>query len=185
MEDKDIIDLYWQRNDCAIEESDRKYGHYCHTIAYNICSSSEDSEECVSDTWFKSWNLMPPKRPEVLRSFFGSICRNLALDLWRHRRAVKRGGGEIEFVYDELSDCISGGTEPEIIVEANELEAAIRDFIHALPEHDRRTFLARYYFMLPVKEIAKRQNEGLSKTKMCLYRTREKLKETLVKEGLC
>ena len=185
MEDRDIIDLYWQRSDRAIEESSIKYGRYCHTIAYNICLNNEDSEECVSDTWFKSWNAMPPKRPEVLHSFFGSICRNLALDLWRSKRALKRGSGEIDLAYDELSECIGNSANPEKILEAQELERVVSTFIHELPENERRTFLARYYFMLPIKEIAKRQNEGLSKTKMCLYRSREKLKKLLEQEGLC
>ncbi len=185
MEDKDIIDLYWQRSDQAIEESDKKYGRYCHTIAYNICRNIEDSEECVSDTWFKSWNIMPPKRPEVLHSFFGSICRNLSLDLWRRKNAGKRGGGEIKLAYEELSGCIPENADPESVVETRELEEAIRSFIHGLPECERRTFLARYYFLMPIKEIAKQQNEGLSKTKMSLHRTREKLRAQLRKEGLC
>lgn len=185
MEDREIVDLYWQRCDSAIEESDRKYGRYCHTIAYNICSDNEDSRECVSDTWFKSWNIMPPKRPNVLKSFFGSICRNLALDLWRRKTASKRGGGETELAYEELSGCVPEDADPEKIIEAQELEEAVRSFIHKLPQYERRTFLARYYFLLPIAEIARQQNEGLSKTKMCLYRTREKLREELRKEGLC
>lgn len=185
MEDREIVDLYWRRSDAAIEESDRKYGNYCHKIAYNICANHEDSEECVSDTWFKAWNIMPPKRPNVLNSFFGSICRNLALDLWRRKNAKKRGGGETELVFEELSDCIGAGSEPEKQVEAMELEEAVSQFIHGLPDRERRIFLARYYFILPVAEIAKRQHEGVGKTKMTLYRTREKLMEELRKEGLC
>ena len=185
MEDREIVDLYWQRSDNAIEESDKKYGNYCHKIAYNVCSNHEDSEECVSDTWFKAWNIMPPKRPSALNSFFGSICRNFALDVWRRKTAMKRGGGETALVYEELSGCIGDNAQPENVVEAKELEEAVRNFIHALPERERRIFLARYYFILPVAEIAKRQHEGLSKTKMTLYRTREKLIKELRKEGLC
>ena len=87
MEDKEIIDLYWQRSDRAIEETDRKYGRYCGTIAYNICRSREDAEECVGDTWFRAWGLMPDKRPGILSSFLGGITRSLALDRYRHTKA--------------------------------------------------------------------------------------------------
>ena len=122
---------------------------------------------------------MPPKRPAILQSFFAGICRNLSLDLWRRKNTGKRGRGETELALEELSECISAPSDPEEIVEEREPEAAVGKFIHSLPDYERRTFLARYYFMLPIKEIAKRQNEGLSKTKMCLYRTREKLAQEL------
>ena len=78
MEDKQIVDLYWQRSDLAISETDQKYGRYCHTIAYNICGTNEDAEECVSDTWFRAWNLMPDRRPPILSAFLGRITRNFA-----------------------------------------------------------------------------------------------------------
>lgn len=95
MEDAAIVDLYWQRSDQAISETDRKYGKYCHTIAYNICASNEDAEECVNDTWFSAWNLMPDKRPSALSTFLGYITRNFALNRYKARTsksaaAVKR-----------------------------------------------------------------------------------------------
>ena len=104
MEDKEIIDLYWQRSDRAIAETDRKYGRYCGTIAYNICRSREDAEECVGDTWFRAWGLMPDKRPGILSSFLGGITRSLALDRYRSQHRQKRGGGETALALEELAE---------------------------------------------------------------------------------
>ena len=110
---KILVTLYWQRSDQAIPETDRKYGRYCHAIAYNIMTNYEDAEECVNDTWFRAWNLMPDKRPTILSTFLGTISRNLALDRYRRRSRQKRGGGETELALDELEDCIpsSDGVE--------------------------------------------------------------------------
>lgn len=185
MEDREIVELYFLRSQRAIEESDLKYGGYCRSIAFNICNNNEDAEECVSDTWFKTWNIIPPKRPDPLRPFLGSITRNTALDRWRENKALKRGGGEIEFSLQELGEVIPDGTEPEKEVELKELQNAVRNFIHGLPESDRRAFLGRYYFVMPVREIAKRQGSSISQVKMSLFRTRKRLAEYLRKEGLC
>ena len=94
MEDTEIVALYWARDQRAITESEDKYGTYCASIARNILGSPEDAEECVSDTWFRAWNAMPPQRPSLLAPFFGRITRNLAFDRYRSRSAAKRGGAE-------------------------------------------------------------------------------------------
>ena len=88
MEDSAIVDLYWQRSEQAISETDRKYGRYCHTIAYNICADNEDAEECVNDTWFSAWNSMPDKRPSVLSTFLGYITRNFAIDRFKLNQMI-------------------------------------------------------------------------------------------------
>ena len=102
MEDQKIIDLYWQRSEQAIMETDRKYGGYCFSVAYNILSNREDAEESVSDTYLAAWRAMPPKRPGILSSFLGKITRHLSIDRWRRRSAQKRGGGEVPLVLEEL-----------------------------------------------------------------------------------
>ena len=114
MEDRQIVDLYWQRSDLAISETDQKYGRYCHTIAYNICGTDEDAEECVNDTWFRAWNLMPDQRPTILSAFLGRITRNFAINLIKAQNRIKRGGGEAVYALDELEECIPGGTTPEL-----------------------------------------------------------------------
>ena len=92
MEDNQIVDLYWQRSDLAISETNQKYGRYCHTIAYNICGIAEDAEECVNDTWFRAWNLMPDQRPPVLSAFLGCITRSISIDRIKAKNRIKQIG---------------------------------------------------------------------------------------------
>ena len=106
MEDKKIVDLYWQRSEAAIEETKLKYGPYCYGIAYNILRSREDAQESENDTYLAAWNAMPPHKPELLSGFLGKITRRLSLDKWRIKTAQKRGGCEVTLSLDELSECI-------------------------------------------------------------------------------
>ena len=185
MEDTAIIDLYWQRSDQAISETDRKYGRYCQRIAMNICADREDAEECVNDTWLRAWNRMPSERPSLLSVFLGAITRHLALDRYRAKHSLKRGGGEVPLALDELSDCVMGQSDPEREVEARELEEAIDRFVNALPETDQVIFLSRYWFLAPVAVIAKKSGCTQSKVKTTLFRLRKKLRVYLQEEGLC
>ena len=185
MEDAAIVELYWQRSEEAIPETERKYGGYCQRIAYNICADLEDAEECVNDTWLRAWNRMPSERPSVLSTFLGAITRNLALDRWRNAHRQKRGGGETDLALEELSDCVPapGGVEREM--EAKELARAIDAFVASLQPTERRLFLARYWFLTPVKELAERLHWSQSKTKTVLFRLRKRLLRQLKEEGLC
>ena len=185
MEDAAIVDLYWQRSDRAIRETENKYGRYCHTIANNICRNESDAEECVNDTWLKAWNLMPDKRPALLSPFLGCITRTLALDRLRTRSRLKRGGGQAELALDELSDCLSGESDPARQVEEQELAQAVGAFVAALPDVEKRVFVARYWYLTPVEDIARRMDFSQSKVKSMLYRTRGKLGRYLREEGLC
>ena len=185
MEDAAIVDLYWQRYDRAISETDRKYGRYCHRIAYNICANKEDAEECVNDTWFRAWNSMPFERPSVLSGFLGAIARNLALDRYRAKHSLKRGGGEMPLALDELGDCVWGLSDPEREIETKELEQAIDRFVEGLPETEQIIFISRYWFLAPVAEIAAKRGCTQGKVKVTLFRLREKLKLYLQEENLC
>ena len=95
MDDQAIIDLYWDRSEEAIVQTDKKYGKYCFTIANRILENPDDSEECVSDTYMSAWNRMPPVRPQILSVFLGKITRNISVSRWRKQSAVKRGGGTV------------------------------------------------------------------------------------------
>lgn len=185
MEDQKIVDLYWQRSDQAIAESDRKYGPYCGTIARNICGNFQDAEECVSDTWMSAWNQIPPKRPNILSAFFGTITRNFAINRVRSQMREKRGGGQTDLALGELEACIPAPDNVEQEVEKKELMAAVRAFVAGLKENDRNLFLARYYYLAPVKDIAERLGCSESKVKTTLYRLRGKLQKYLKEEGLC
>lgn len=183
MEDSQIVELYWQKNADAISETAKKYGAYCFTIAESILHNTEDSEECVNDTWLHAWNAIPPQKPDVLRTFLAKITRNLSLDRYSARNAEKRGGGEIALVLDELGECLGGGADTEAAYEAKELQQCIRHFVRTLPERDGNVLVRRYFFAEPVADIAKRYGLSENNVMVILSRTRKKLKAHLLKEG--
>lgn len=183
MEDSQIIELYWQKNTDAISESANKYGAYCFTIADNILHNTEDSEECVNDTWLHAWNAMPPQRPNVLRMFLAKITRNLSLDRFYARNAEKRGGGEIYLVLDELAECLASRANVEAAYEGKELAQCIGHFVRELPERDGNVFVRRYFFTEPIAAIADRYGLTENNVMVILSRTRKKLKLELMKEG--
>ncbi len=183
MDDRQIVDLYWQRSEEAISETARKYGTYCYSIARSILSNHEDAEECVNDTYNEAWHSIPPHRPSVLSTFLGKLTRRLSIDRLRYCTAEKRGGGEAPLVLDELEDCISGEGDPVKELEKQRLSETLQAFIRALPEKERQVFLCRYWYMEPLAAIAARYGYSESKVKSMLYRTREKLKRWLEKEG--
>lgn len=183
MEDHQIIELYWQKNTEAISETADKYGAYCFTIADNILHNTEDSEECVNDTWLHAWNAMPPQRPAVLRMFLAKITRNLAFDRFHAKNAEKRGGGETALILDELGECLGGGADTAAAYEAKELRQSVRRFVRSLPERDGNVLVRRYFFAEPVAEIAKRYGLSENNVMVILSRTRRKLKKQLSKEG--
>ena len=173
MDDSKIIDLYFNRDEKAIEETSRKYGAYCYTVASNILSSHEDAEECVNDTWMRTWNSIPPQRPQVLKLFLLRITRNISLDRVKAVRAKKRGGGETELAIEELSECIPGAGDV--------IDELIGDE-HSLPDLERAVFVRRYFFLESVKAVADRYGMSEGSVMTRLSRTRKKLKALIEKE---
>ena len=182
MEDAQIIALYFARNEEAIRRSDEKYGKYCRSIADRILKNDADSEECVSDTWLRAWNVIPPQHPQFLSAFFARITRNLALNRYAWDHAQKRGGDVLYMTLEELSECV--GTYDTDAVSDDELAKVMNRFISGLSKESRKIFLRRYWYMDTVKEIAKAYGIGESKVKMSLSRSRKRLKEMLEKEGI-
>ncbi len=180
MEDGRIIELYWQRNETAIEESGRKYGAYCSAIARNILHTQEDTEECVSDTWLRAWNAIPPERPSRLAVFFGKITRNLAIDRFRKNK-TRQFGGQYPVCLDELGECVG---EAVPIEDGLALRELINSFLRELPERTREIFLLRYWYFLSVEEIADQLGASEGAVKMTLLRARNKLKDLLEQEGM-
>ena len=183
MEDQQIIALYFARSQQAISASERRYGPYCRSIAYNILKNREDSEECVNDTWLKAWDAMPPQRPAKLSAFFGAITRNLALHRWEAGRAQRRGSGQTALALEELGECIPCATDPDAVIDGLALRELLNRFLQGLSEADRRIFLRRYWYLCPVKDIARMEDATLSRIKMSLHRSRLKLRNLLEKEG--
>ena len=184
MTDNEIIELYWQRDESAIEKTESKYGQYCYSVAYNILHNSEDALECVNDTYMGAWNSIPPHRPEVLSAFLGRITRNIAIKKLRGRNAKKRGGGEKTLVFDELEELVPSGKAIDDELEAKELAKIIDGFLRTLTDEERRIFICRYWYFDSVEEISKRFGFSQSKVKMKLMRTRKKLLDRLEKEEL-
>ncbi len=183
MDDKTIVDLYWQRSEQAISETDRKYGTYCRSIARNIVNAEEDAQECVNDTYLAAWNAMPTHRPSLLSAFLGKLARRISLDRWRRLSARKRGGGETTLALDELGEVASETAEAETILIRRETVAALNRFLDALPQTERQVFLSRYFYLDPVGEIAENFHFSQAKTASMLRRTRLKLKAQMEKEG--
>lgn len=181
MEDTKIVDLFWQRDQSAITQVDRKYGKYCYAIAYGILSSREDSEECVSDTWHKVWNAIPPEKPNRLQAFLGRITRNLALDRYGYNHAQKRNV-HLEAVMEEYWQCIPNGDMP--LEDTVALKELINGFLASLDKQTRVIFLRRYYYICAVKDIARSMGLSESNVSVILHRTRVKFKEYLQKEGI-
>ena len=183
MEDREIVYLYWERNSKAIEETASKYGNYCEAIARNILGNNEDTEECVNDTYLNAWNSIPPHRPNILSTYLGKITRNLSFDRFRHKYADKRGGGEIELVLEELSECISGADSVEQEIARKELVRAINSFLDTLSQEKCNIFLCRYWYALSVSEIAKQFGMSVGNVSVTLNRIRGKLKAYLKERG--
>ena len=184
MNDKNIVDLYFNRDEEAIDQTDKKYGRYCYSIAYNILTNKEDAEESVSDTYMTAWRAIPPRRPSVLSTFLGKITRHISIDRWRERSAYKRGGGEVTLALEELEDCVAGLQNVEMEYERKELIRAYVKFLDALPVTERRVFLCRYWYVDSVDAIAEKFGFSQSKVKTMLHRTRAKLRKQLAEEGL-
>ncbi len=182
MEDSQIIELYWARSESAIAETGLKYGGFLQTIAWNILRSHDDAEECVNDTYLRTWNAIPPARPAALRAWLGRIARNLSLDRWKERRTQKRGGGEMEVLLGELDACVPAPHGVEKKLEDQAIAAAVSAFLRTLPRESRIMFLRRYWYGEDLSAIAGELGCGLGKVKSSLFRTRNALRAYLEKE---
>ena len=184
MKDTEILDLYWERDERAIEETQKNYGNYCYSIAFHILHTKEDSEECVNDTWLRAWKAIPPSRPQHLALFLGTITRNLSFDRWKHKNALKRGNGEMEAALEELEECVPAAQSTEDAVEEAELQRSLNCFLGTLKERERNIFLRRYWYAEECSEIARRYDMKLNTVKTTLFRIRGKLKNYLEQEGV-
>lgn len=184
MEDSRIVELYWQRSESAITETQRKYGGFCHAIALRILSDRQDAEECVNDTWLHAWNAIPPQRPQSLKLFLARITRNLSFNRWNAQAAEKRGGRETALVLDELAECLQSETDVEGEVLSRELNACVHSFVRGLPARERKVFVLRYFYTEPISQIAEHCSISENNVKVILNRTRKKLHKQLIKEGL-
>ncbi len=183
MEDEQIVQLYFDRNEAAISETKTKYEKYLMKIAYNILFNSEDAEESVNDTYLSAWNAIPPHRPEVLSTFLGKITRGHAIDIYRKQHADKRIPSEYCSSLDELEDCVSDSSSVEDNLEIKRLGEVINVFLKDQSEEARNLFIGRYYYSDSLKDVAAYYGMTEARAKMILFRTRQKLKTFLEDEG--
>ena len=184
MEDSMIVDKYWARDESAIRESDRKYGKMLRSLSQSLTGSREDAEECTNDTYLAAWNAMPTERPVFLGAFLSKIIRRISIDRFRREHRQKRSGGT-DVLLDELAECIpdTAGTPAEQL-ETRRLRETIDRFVSSLPDDKRMIFVNRYFYAVPVAELAACAGMTESNVKVTLHRLREQLRTLLEKEDL-
>lgn len=183
MEDKDIVHLYWERNERAITETSVKYGKYCKSIAINILNNNEDADECVNDAYLNTWNSIPPHKPNILSTFLGKIVRNLSFNKYKQIHSLKRGGYETTLILDELSEIVSDDESVEDAVIREEMIKTINEFIFTLSEEKRYIFIRRYWYSDSIKNIADNCDCSANSISVDLNRIRNKLRDYLIERG--
>lgn len=178
LDDNRIIEMYFARDERAIEETKTSYGRLIFSVALGILSSVPDSEECENDTYLRAWNSIPPTRPEYFSAYLCKITRNLALN--RIRDGKRRLN--VDFILDELDGAIpdTGGD----ITEAMVIRDGLNEFISSLDVTKRRIFLKRYFYMQEVKEIARDMQITAGSVKVTLFRVRRELRDFLEEKGI-
>ncbi len=183
MDDEKIIGLLFKRDENAIKAVQEKYGAYCKSIAYNILHNDSDAEECVNEALFNVWQSVPPNHPQSLCGYTGKCVRYASLKRLRESNAIKRGGGEVQLAYSEISEFITAKDTTHTAIEAEETGRIINEFLSTLSKKDRQIFVCRYWYFDSVSQIAEQFGFSESKIKSILFRTRKKLKIKLEKEG--
>ena len=182
MDDLKIVELYFERDEQAIKETDAKYGKLCRNIAYNILDNHEDSEECVNDAYVGLWNTIPPTRPSNFMAFVCKVTRNLSLKRLEFIKREKRSPSTL-VSFEELDEVLPDRRyAPDLSDE--EVGKLISKFLRSLKASPRNVFIRRYYFFDSIAAISDRYSFTESKVKNMLFRTRIKLKEYLIKEGV-
>ena len=186
MEDKEILDLFFERQEAAIEETRLKYGQRLFRSARNILHNNEDAEECVNDTLLKAWEAIPPRYPVMFGAFLSKITRNLSLNRWKAANTARRGGGEVAVLLSELEDCLppSNVGIPEAGYEAKLVTEAINTCLGSMDQTARVAFVLRYFHGESISDICQRFGMSESKVKSILFRARKKLGTHLEKEGV-
>ncbi len=183
MQDEKIVELFWQRDETAIKETQLKYDRYLYKIAYNILDDEEDSKESVNDSYLGAWNSIPPHKPVTLSTYLGKLTRRISIDTFRRKNRQKRKNSQYALSLTELEECVSAGDTTMEAVEAKAFGEVLSRFLREQSEEARHVFLGRYYFQDSVKDISQYCHMSEAKVKSLLYRTRLELKNYLEKEG--
>lgn len=182
MDDTNIIKLYFARNQDAITETDRSYGRRLHGLSQRIVQNYEDAQECVSDTYLKTWETIPPKQPEHFFAYLAKLCRYFSLGRLDWKNAAKRKA-EVVALTQEMEQCIPD-TSRDAILERKEIIRLLNTFLTELSEENRLLFLRRYWYCETVGEIAQRYGYRENAVYTRLHRIRAQLNAYLAKEGI-
>ena len=183
MDDLQIVELYHNRSEIAVAITEEKYGSYCRKIAHNILSSNEDAEECVNDTYLGAWNTIPPQKPKPLLTYICRIARNISIKRY-HQNTAKKRNSYYDVALDELEACLPSSIMVQDEVSASELTSLIDDFLGGLDKTNRIMFVRRYWFSDSISDIATRFNLSKHAVTVRLSRTRERLRQYLIKKGV-
>ncbi len=183
LRDEKIIDLYWERDEKAIDETDFKYKNYLFSVAFNIVHDGLDCEECLNDTYLGAWNAIPPSRPDVLRAFLTVIMRRAAIK--RYHKARKGGTvpSEMTVSLSELEEFLKSEDDVSTELDFVRLGKVISSFVRSLPSRRQYIFISRYYIANTVNAIASDLNLSRSSVNKELAAIRRDLKEKLESEG--
>ena len=177
-----LVELFWQRDERALDYTQREYGEYCFAVAHRILGNISDSEECVNDAYLHVWNSIPPARPNNFKAFIAKITRNLAIDKLKHRSAEKRNATLVAF--EELEEVLfSNDSHISDDIALSQLQQAINDFLYTQTSRDRAIFILRYFYCEQVSVIANKMGTSESNTSKILTNIRKKLRVYLKKEG--
>ena len=184
MTDAELLALFHARDERALTEADKAYGKLCRSLAMRILGDRQDAEECVNDVLMRLWNSIPPAKPDSMTAFISAVTRNLCFDRLSASRRIKRGGGMLPAVLDELEPYLASEDDPEDCIDKIALQESIARFLRTLSKESRMIFLARYWSFQTIAEIAKQHGATVGSVKMQLKRVKEKLRTHLEKEGL-
>ena len=182
LRDGEIIDLYWSRDERAIQETDTKYGAFLLSVAHNILRDTQDCEECLNDTYLGAWNAIPPARPTALQAFLATIMRRTAIDCYKTRKRQKRVDSELTVSLSEVEEFLSD-SDAESEETARELGRIISEYVRSLSDRRMYVFMSRYYTARPIAEIAERLGCSESTVHKEISAIKQGLKEKLEKEG--
>ncbi len=175
LSDSEIIELYFARKEEAIDATDGKYGRYLSVIGYNILNDKGFTDESLNDTYYATWNRVPPERPNILQAFLSKIMRNISISRFRKEHAGRRIGSELVSSLEELSDCIVSEANTEEDFKIREIAEILNGFLSGIDKRRRFIFVCRYYYADSVKSIA----GMLGMNARTVYRELEQMRESL------
>lgn len=184
LSDEKIVDMYWNRNESAIAETDRKYRNYLYTIAYHILFNPEDSDECLNDTYLKTWNAIPPATPKLFKAFLARIIRNTAIDRYDAEKRQKRIPPELCDSLADFEGFLSDDRCMDDILEAQAIGRIITEYLDSVSARKQYIFMSRYYFMIPTIQIAEKLSISQSAVQKVLANMKQALGIRLQKGGI-